>query len=71
MHAAKDGIFRLEHALGTGDATVATQGGTMDRHTWLDQRRAAVLASYDQEAPTYDDHGYPTWQSPESVDTSR
>lgn len=31
----------------------------MDRQTWLDQRRAAVLASYDQEAPTYDDHGYP------------
>jgi len=32
----------------------------MDRQTWLDQRRAAVLASYDQEAPAYDDHGYPT-----------
>jgi len=31
----------------------------MDRQTWLDQRRAAVLASYDQQAPTYDDHGYP------------
>ncbi len=31
----------------------------MDRQTWLDQRRAAVLASYDQEAPVYDDHGYP------------
>jgi ubiquinone/menaquinone biosynthesis C-methylase UbiE len=32
----------------------------MDRLTWLDQRRAAVLASYDQEAPTYDDRSYPT-----------
>jgi SAM-dependent methyltransferase len=32
----------------------------MDRPTWLDQRRAAVLASYDEEAPVYDDHGYPT-----------
>jgi ubiquinone/menaquinone biosynthesis C-methylase UbiE len=32
----------------------------MDRQTWLDQRRAAVLASYDQEAPTYDDLSYPT-----------
>ena len=31
----------------------------MDRQAWLDQRRAAVLASYDQDAPTYDDHGYP------------
>jgi SAM-dependent methyltransferase len=31
----------------------------MDRLTWLDQRRAAVLASYDKEAPTYDDPGYP------------
>ena len=32
----------------------------MDRQTWLDQRRTAVLASYDQEAPTYDDRSYPT-----------
>ncbi len=31
----------------------------MNRLTWLDQRRAAVLASYDEEAPTYDDRGYP------------
>jgi len=31
----------------------------MDRQIWLDQRHAAVLASYDQEAPAYDDHGYP------------
>jgi SAM-dependent methyltransferase len=31
----------------------------MDRQAWLDQRRAAVLASYDQDAATYDDHGYP------------
>jgi ubiquinone/menaquinone biosynthesis C-methylase UbiE len=44
----------------TGNATVTTQGGAMDRQAWLDQRRAAVLASYDQGAPTYDDHGYPT-----------
>jgi hypothetical protein len=29
----------------------------MDRLTWLDQRRAAVLACYDQQTPTYDDHG--------------
>ena len=31
----------------------------MNRQAWLDQRRAAVLASYDQDAATYDDHGYP------------
>jgi SAM-dependent methyltransferase len=31
----------------------------MDRQAWLDQRRAAVLASYDQDAATYDDHGCP------------
>ena len=31
----------------------------MNRLTWLDQRRTAVLASYDQDAATYDDHGYP------------
>src|SRR5207247_2245504 len=34
-------------------------GGRMDRQTWLDQRRGAVLDSYDQAAATYDDHGYP------------
>jgi SAM-dependent methyltransferase len=31
----------------------------MDRQTWLDQRQRAVLASYNQDAATYDDHGYP------------
>ena len=31
----------------------------MDRLTWLGQRRAAVLACYDEEAPTYDAHSYP------------
>ena len=31
----------------------------MDRQTWLDQRQGAVLASYDQNAATYDEHGYP------------
>jgi cyclopropane fatty-acyl-phospholipid synthase-like methyltransferase len=31
----------------------------MDRQAWLDQRQAAVLASYDQDAPTYDDQGSP------------
>jgi cyclopropane fatty-acyl-phospholipid synthase-like methyltransferase len=31
----------------------------MDRQTWLDQRQGAVLASYDQDALTYDNHGYP------------
>ena len=31
----------------------------MDRQAWLDQRRAAVLASYDQDAAIYDDQVYP------------
>jgi len=31
----------------------------MDRQAWLEQRRAAVLTSYDQDAASYDDHGYP------------
>ena len=35
------------------------QQGSMDRQTWLDQRHRAVLASYDQDAATYDDRGYP------------
>ncbi len=32
----------------------------MDRPTWLSQRRAAVLACYDEHAPTYDARSYPT-----------
>src|SRR5262249_56727447 len=44
-------------ARNSGGAT--TQGGNMDRQAWLEQRRAAVLTSYDQDAATYDDHGYP------------
>jgi hypothetical protein len=45
-------------AFDSGDATTTTtEGGSMDRQAWLDQRRAAVLASYDQDAAAYDDHG--------------
>ena len=32
----------------------------MNRATWLAQRRAAVVATYDAEAPTYDQHEYPS-----------
>jgi cyclopropane fatty-acyl-phospholipid synthase-like methyltransferase len=32
----------------------------MDRQAWLAERRAAVVASYDAEAPTYDEHEYPS-----------
>jgi len=32
----------------------------MDRATWLAERRAAVVASYDADAPTYDQLDYPT-----------
>lgn len=31
----------------------------MDRRTWIDERRAAVVACYDAEAATYDDDPYP------------
>ena len=31
----------------------------MDRHEWLLERRAAVQASYDAEAPSYDEYPYP------------
>jgi SAM-dependent methyltransferase len=31
----------------------------MDRQAWLAERRAAVEAAYDAEAPTYDEHPYP------------
>ena len=32
----------------------------MDRAMWLADRRAAVIAAYDAEAPGYDEHGYPS-----------
>jgi ubiquinone/menaquinone biosynthesis C-methylase UbiE len=32
----------------------------MDRTQWLAERRAAVEATYDAEAPTYDDNEYPS-----------
>ena len=32
----------------------------MDRQVWLAQRRQAVIASYDAEAATYDEHEYPS-----------
>ena len=31
----------------------------MDRQSWLAERRSAVVASYDREAPEYDEHPYP------------
>lgn len=31
----------------------------MDRSAWLVERRAAIVSSYDSEAPTYDDNEYP------------
>jgi len=32
----------------------------MDRQAWLAERRAAVVADYDRDAATYDEHPYPT-----------
>jgi cyclopropane fatty-acyl-phospholipid synthase-like methyltransferase len=32
----------------------------MDRREWLAERRAAVVAAYDAEAPAYDEHEYPS-----------
>jgi cyclopropane fatty-acyl-phospholipid synthase-like methyltransferase len=32
----------------------------MDRHVWLTERRAAVVAAYDRDAPTYNEHEYPS-----------
>jgi hypothetical protein len=33
---------------------------SVDRATWLADRRAAVLAAYDAEAPDYDAREYPS-----------
>jgi cyclopropane fatty-acyl-phospholipid synthase-like methyltransferase len=36
----------------------------MERQIWLEERQAAVLASYDEEARTYDQNEYPTTSHP-------
>ncbi len=36
------------------------EASSVDRLTWLDQRRAAVITRYDEQAPGYEDHCYPT-----------
>jgi SAM-dependent methyltransferase len=41
---------------------------SMDRATWLHERRAAVVAEYDLEAPGYDDTPYPTTSHAAFVD---
>ena len=40
----------------------------MDRATWLAERRAAVVATYDAEAPTYDETPYSTTSHTSFVD---
>ena len=42
-------------------AVALTRGrrSSVDRQAWLDERRTAVVASYDAEARTYDDDPYP------------
>jgi len=32
----------------------------MDRESWLAARRSVIVAEYDADALTYDQHGYPT-----------
>lgn len=39
----------------------------MDRQAWLAERQAAVVAVYDAEAPTYDEHVYPVQAQEEWV----
>lgn len=39
----------------------------MDRRAWIDERRAAVEAEYDAEAPTFDEHPYPAAMQAEWV----
>lgn len=39
----------------------------MDRRTWLADRRAAVVADYDRDAPSYDAEAYPAELHPEFV----
>jgi SAM-dependent methyltransferase len=42
-----------------GVAVMRVGGHSLDRQAWLAERRAAVMASYDADAPTYDDNPYP------------
>jgi ubiquinone/menaquinone biosynthesis C-methylase UbiE len=39
---------------------ITGEAGGLDRRAWLAQRRAAVIAAYDAEAATYDEHEYPS-----------
>jgi SAM-dependent methyltransferase len=36
-----------------------TEAGPVDRSAWLAERRSALVAAYDAEAPTYDQNDYP------------
>jgi hypothetical protein len=40
----------------------------MDRYAWLAERRSAVVAVYDDLAPAYDEHQYPSELQREWVD---
>jgi SAM-dependent methyltransferase len=51
--------FEMNPPETTVDPSSLRDGGSIDRPTWLDQRRAAVAACYDTEAPAYASHGYP------------
>jgi len=39
---------------------IGYDGGGVDRQTWLAERRAAIVATYDSEAATYDENEYPS-----------
>jgi SAM-dependent methyltransferase len=52
------GVLRWLKVLRIEDSVVLAEEGNMDRLTWLGQRRAAVLACYDQQAATCGTHSY-------------
>jgi SAM-dependent methyltransferase len=52
-----DGWVKTENVVITVQRGV---GRSMDRQAWLAERRAAVVAVYDAEAPAYDEHEYPS-----------
>ena len=50
----------LDYDLGSVKAGDGSVEEGHDRRVWLAERRAAVVAAYDAEAPAYDEHEYPS-----------
>ena len=60
MFAWAPRVTALIMILARSKLAMAVSRRAMDRRVWLAERRAAVVAAYDAEAPAYDEHEYPS-----------